>query len=357
MIYSKNMEIYGIRGRRNLEALTSHPQQVVGAELLTILDGEGVGQRIIRVRNGELDAEILVDRGFDISRIIYRGVPVHWTSPAGNRNANSFTPSAINPDGWGWLRSWPGGFLSTIGIDHVGGPRNTPNRHLHPAVTEERRFTGGFISLNSSSIEKIETDWEKGVITVQALVRQAAAFAEQLEMRRTLTFHFGEPSFNLRDEVYNRGYVSEAVQVLYHVNLGWPLVAPGTTLKKSAENLIECIDSAKSDDPLVMPNPKENEVERVWDWDASGGMQFAELTSPSIGSRGKMKFKIEWDGKQLPHFMHWRNACETLYVQGLEPATAGLQPRESDKSKAGPSPMLHKGESRVFNLNFSFDGL
>ena len=68
-----------------------------------------------------------------------------------------------------------------------------------------------------------------------------------------------------------------------------------------------------------------------------------------------LSMKIEWDGKQLPHFMQWRNACEALYVQGLEPSTTGLKGREADDSHAGPSPMLEPGDSRQFDLNFIFE--
>jgi hypothetical protein len=57
------------------------------------------------------------------------------------------------------------------------------------------------------------------------------------------------------------------------------------------------------------------------------GKQFAELTNENTAGRGRMSMKLEWDGKELPHFMQWRNACESLYVQGLEPATTGLKGR------------------------------
>ena len=158
------MKLFGLSGNRDVfRKITSHPQQAIGCELFRAMDGDMLDQRILRIRNGELEIEILVDRGFDIGRVLYRGIPTQWVSPAGFRHAHSFTPSAIEPDGWGWLRSWQGGFLSTIGIDHVGGPVTHPNRHLHPAVTGERRFVGGFVSLSPTTIEKIEVDWDKGV--------------------------------------------------------------------------------------------------------------------------------------------------------------------------------------------------
>jgi hypothetical protein len=69
-----------------------------------------------------------------------------------------------------------------------------------------------------------------------------------------------------------------------------------------------------------------------------------------------MTMRLEWDGTQLPHFMQWRNACEALYVQGLEPSTTGLLGRAKDNSHAGPAPDVAPGDSREFDLDFTFKG-
>jgi len=248
------MQLYGVNGdREKFRKLTSHPQQTIGCELFEALDGDMRAQRILRIRNGELEIEVNVDRAFDIGRVLYRGIPTQWVSPAGFRHAHTFTPGAIEPDGWGWLRSWQGGFLTTIGYDHVGGPVLHPNRHLHPAITGERRYTGGFGSISPTTIEIVNVDWDKGTIEVQAKVRQAAAFAEHLVLTRRITMNFGEATFHLSDSVRNEGFIEEPVQVLYHINLGWPLLAPGTTLKTSATELLGCIKSAEGSDHTTMP--------------------------------------------------------------------------------------------------------
>ena len=133
-------------------------------------------------------------------------------------------------------------------------------------------------------------------------------------------------------------------------------MAPGTKLKTSCTEMLGCIDSAKGDDPTTMPAPTPKGVERVWDWNAKPGKQFAELINENAAGRGEMSMRIEWDGKELPHFMQWRNACEAMYVQGLEPSTTGLAGRAADKSHAGPAPDIAPGATREFNLDFLFAG-
>ena len=90
------------------------------------------------------------------------------------------------------------------------------------------------------------------------------------------------------------------------------------------------------------------DIEQVWDWAAPAGLQWAKLTNSNAAGRGPLSMKIEWDGNQLPHFMQWRNACEAMYVQGLEPSTTGLKGRENDDSHKGPAPMVQPGKNRQF---------
>ena len=88
------MKLFGREGdRETFRKLTGHPQQLVGCELFESLDGEMRSQRVMRIRNGEIELEILLDRGFDIGRLLFRGVPMQWVSPAGFRHPHSLTPT------------------------------------------------------------------------------------------------------------------------------------------------------------------------------------------------------------------------------------------------------------------------
>lgn len=106
---------------------------------------------------------------------------------------------------------------------------------------------------------------------------------------------------------------------------------------------------------LVVKTVAESLDKGERDWNAPSGIQWAKITNSDAAGRGVMSMKLEWDGDQLPHFMQWRNACEALYVQGLEPSTTGLLGRDGDNSHAGSSPNIAPGDSRKFSLNFSFN--
>ena len=350
------MKLFGREGdRETFRKLTGHPQQLVGCELFESLDGEMRSQRVMRIRNGEIELEILLDRGFDIGRLLFRGVPMQWVSPAGFRHPHSLTPHAAEPEGWGWLRSWPGGFLTTAGYDHVGAPALKPNRHLHPGITGEWRYPHGFASFSPSSTEQISVDWEAGIIFVQGQVRQAAPYAEALVLTRRIEMNIGEPSFRIHDSVRNEGFIEEPIQLLYHFNLGWPLLAPGSRVTSSCPELLASSEAAAGVQYQVMPEPTPLDVERVWDWHALPGPQWAQLENENFAGGGSMKLRVSWDGSQLPHFVQWRNATEGMYVQGLEPSTTGIKGHSQDNSHAGPAPMIAPGQSRDFSLVISME--
>ena len=96
--------------REELRRLAGRPEQVVGAELLTRGDGSERGVRVVRVRTGEIEAEIVVDRALDIAGASVRGLPVSWISPTGVAG-----PWLADPHGWGPFRTFFGGLLTTCG--------------------------------------------------------------------------------------------------------------------------------------------------------------------------------------------------------------------------------------------------
>ena len=280
-----------------LRRRTGHPNQVVGAELVEALDGEARGQRLARLRSGDIDCDVAVDRGLDITRLAYRGLPVHWMSPAGLRHPASLDPLAMEPEGWGELRTWPGGMLSTFGYDHVGVPAVYPDRHGHPAVTATRSPIHGRSTYSPTYLRRCEvTD---GVVLLEGEVRQAAPFAEHLVLRRRLRLDIGGASVVVHDEVRNDGYVPEQVQMLYHVNVGWPVLEEGTQVRMSPHQIVATTDD-KDDDPTTMPAPLAGAVQKVWDRACSPGPQWAALISTDAAKRGPLAVVVEWDGTSLP---------------------------------------------------------
>jgi Domain of unknown function (DUF4432) len=101
--------------REELLARVGRLEQIAGIRLVEGADGAERGVRLLRCWSGAgFDFEILVDRGFDIGGVWIEGRPLAWSSPVG-----LVGPWYCEPAGIGWFRGFPGGLVSTCGLDHT----------------------------------------------------------------------------------------------------------------------------------------------------------------------------------------------------------------------------------------------
>jgi len=91
--------------------------QLGGVRLLELMEGFEKGVRVALMRAGELTLMIAFDRCLDIAHAEYKGIPLGWVSPTGIV-ASSF----YEPEGFGWLRGFFGGLLTTCSLRHIGRP-------------------------------------------------------------------------------------------------------------------------------------------------------------------------------------------------------------------------------------------
>ena len=104
--------------RPELLARVGRLEQVAGMRLVEGGDGAERGVRMLRCTSGAgFDFEILVDRGFDIGGAWIGGRPLARCSPVGL--VGLVGPWYSEPAGLGWFRGFPGGLVSTCGLDHT----------------------------------------------------------------------------------------------------------------------------------------------------------------------------------------------------------------------------------------------
>src|SRR5262245_4523875 len=94
-------------GRVDLAHRASDHSRLAGIELVTLADGPGRGVRILEARTGSgLAFRVAVDRGFDLEGLDWRGIPLGWHSPVGERNPALHQAELEN--GLGFLRVFTG---------------------------------------------------------------------------------------------------------------------------------------------------------------------------------------------------------------------------------------------------------
>ena len=71
------MKKYASLGEKNLRKYTANPRQIAGVRTSVLDDGKGRGIRVADIYNGSgLEFTVLLDRGMDIGRASFKGVPL-----------------------------------------------------------------------------------------------------------------------------------------------------------------------------------------------------------------------------------------------------------------------------------------
>jgi hypothetical protein len=316
-----------------LRRRVGHPDQLYGTRLTRIVDGPGDGIRTLHVWNAAgLRCELLVDRGFDLYRLEHRGQPVQWTGPPGLRSR-----FAYEPQGWGWLRNFHGGLLMTCGLEHVLLPIDRPTPEYQVPVDEPVHFgLHGRVANEGATLvaHEIVEDADEPLIRIRGRVVQASIFRESLWLERTVEIPLLAPTIRLRDVVVNAGFAPTHHELLYHVNLGYPLIDDGTTVR------------VPGGEPIVATRPQAAFAEVVTEHDmASADGQRAEVIVESAAGR---VLSLRYSSASLPHFYVWYMMGEGAYAIGLEPSTVGR-----DRADVTPDTYLQPGERCSYELEFS----
>lgn len=276
--------------------------QAVSVETSTVLGGTSSASRRIRIVNGDLDLEVLPDRGLDLGQLRVGGVPLAWISPTGFPRTSVF-----DGDQRGWLRAFGGGLLATCGLLNVG-PASQDGGEQHP-------MHGRYASLAADVVRADVVDEE---VVVEGVVREATVFGAHLELRRRITSPIGERVVRVADRIVNRGADPVEPMVLYHLNFGWPLVDEGTTLRSPASDVRPRDERAAlgSQTWANFPAPLHPYPEQVFEHELPPGRSVeVEVANP----RG-LTVRVRFDTAQLPGLFQWRVAEPGLYVLGVEPA-------------------------------------
>ena len=336
------MELFGRSlTRSELRRRIGRLDQVAGVEPLVLDDGPARGVHALRVRTGSgLSFTILPDRGMDIGAAEYGGMPLSWLSSAG-----VVSPSLREPEGEGWLRTFHGGLLVTCGLQNVGPPgeRDGENLGLHGRISNTPA---------SNVSRSVRWDAEGCVLEARGEVRESRTFGPNLVLRRTVSARVGESAVRIEDAVENEGFRTEPLMLLYHVNLGWPvldettrLFGPGASPEPRDE---EARAGLASWDRFAPPTPDFRE--RVFyhrPAAGAGGWAEARLENPALN--GGLALSVRFRPDELPEFVQWTMTGEGTYVVGLEPATCRVGGYEAEE-RAGRVIRLVPGEERRYRI-------
>jgi hypothetical protein len=205
--------------------------QLYGVEEMRLVGGRGDGMRLLEVRNGGgLTFTVSLDRCADLSRLSFDGVNFGFFTDCGY-----VAPYYFDPKGAGFLKSFTAGFLTTCGLRNVGEP-----------CVDDGEELGLHGTVSHIPAEKFSVDVNEEEIVITATMRDVSA----LERNLVFTREYRVPTFGntmtITDRVENKGPSPEPYQILYHFNIGYPLLSEKACLTIPSLEVAPRDDHAKT---------------------------------------------------------------------------------------------------------------
>ena len=312
--------------------------QIRGAERYILQDGKGDGMHFIYVRNGKgLEAWISVDRGGDIARVTVDGKNMGFFSPCGY-----VAPQYYDKDGLGFLKSFTAGFITTCGLTAVGSPCEDDGEVLP---------LHGTVSHIPATVCVMDED--KDGITIKLKLIDSIIFGKKLELCRVYRFSYSENTFEMIDTVNNIGDRQSPYMIMYHCNMGCPLVTENSIIKipfntQTARNELS---EKYMDTALVCEKPQVQYDERCYYYDVKDTDGIAKVGIYSVDA--SVGLVMSFDKAGLDCFTQWKMMGARDYVMGLEPGNCNADGRDVTRQK-GLLKFLEPGEKGTTKVKFSF---
>lgn len=316
--------LFGSRiSRQQLLRRIGDLSQVAGVTPSTFSDGWTRGVRRLEVRTGSgLRYDVLLDRGADIGACEIDGMSLCWMPPMRLPG-----PWYYEPRDDGWLRTGLGGLFNTAGLTHVGTPIDDEiPEYRRPGNPSEHFGVHGRAAHIPAELVSSGADWtgDECDLHVTARVRQAAAYGENLVLTRTYSSRVGESAITISDEIVNEGFNRTYFEMLYHFNVGYPLLDDGAHMDARVKRFLASLFDPTSGggDFFRYPAPQRDYTLRSAEFELepdADGLDRVTVINP--GLRGGLALELSWEHQRLPIFHSARVISEGLYFVGVEPST------------------------------------
>lgn len=284
---------------------------LAGIRQISYHDGFAQTIRAYEVTNGAMRFTVYIDKCMDIGELYYEGTPVHFQARPGMVSHQYWADGPNAP------RSIMGGMMFTCGLGNVGPLQTMENGQQQPQH--------GFIRNTPAELHGARTYWDGDdfYMEMTGTMREGALFGTNLVLRRTITTKLGDTTIAIRDEIENESATPEVpLMLMYHCNVGFPVLAPDSTLDIDALSTDYRDDVAENgvaeQSPLEFGAPILDYAEQVFyhKLKAVDNLCTATLRSPSQN----LAVSISYDQQELPYLIHWKCRDAGNYVTGIEPS-------------------------------------
>lgn len=309
-----------------------HESQHHGMEEHRLVGGKGDGMRLLEVYNGRgLELTIALDRNGDISRLKYRGINMSYFSPCGYVAPAYYEATESN-----WLKSFTAGFLTTCGLQAVGSPCEDEGEKLP--------LHGSIANIPAEQAYWYEED---GWMIVKTRTIDETIFGRKLRLHRKIAVSLEENVFLIEDTIENTGDRVEPLEILYHMNMGYPLLDEDSVVTIDSRAVAPRDAHAEEDieNWSRMEKPQAGYQERCYYHTMKDKNGYAGIYQPKLHAG----LKIQYDAEDLDCFVEWKMMGIRDYCLGLECGNCYPDGRDVMRKK-GILKFISPGEKKTYQV-------
>ncbi|MBP5216338.1 MAG: aldose 1-epimerase family protein [Bacilli bacterium] len=297
-----------------------------------LVEGKGAGMRLYEINNGNgLFMVLSPDRNMDIARLSYRGINLSYFSPCGY-----VAPAFYEGAGTNWLKSFTAGFLTTCGLEAVGSPCVDEGEvlPLHGSIANRPCEHSYFLE-------------KEDCFEIHSLTKDETIFGRKLTLNRTIVVSKVDASFTIEDVIENRGDQKSPVEVLYHMNMGYPLLDEDSVIDIPSSSVKARDAHAQTgiQEWMKMQKPTPGYQEMCYYHTFEGEEATVSIHQPKNG----ITLSISANPKILDALVEWKMMGVRDYVLGLEFGNAYPDGRDQMR-KQGMLKFLEPNEKLTYRL-------
>ena len=320
----------------------------LGFKQKRLTTARSAGVSVVTIHVGELQVDVIPTRGMGIHCVRRDNIRFGWDSPINGPVHPQWVP-VFEPSGLGWLEGFDE-MLVRCGLLSNGAPQYSDTGML------EYPLHGRIANLPAVEVF-VEIDSSSGQLRLTGSVYETRFHFCRLKMTTTYSLDLQKPDrLSIQDRVENLSDRNAEIQMLYHTNIGRPILEEGAQIVAPVK--------------MICPrNEYSAQGLSVWDSYAAPSADFSEQvyfmqlhgdasdqTTVLLHDRNKDSgFSIDFNVNELPCFSLWKNTVGEMdgYVTGLEPGVNFPNTRRFEKEH-GRVVELAPHAAAEFNLIYGF---
>ena len=299
------------------------PDAVAGTRRIELWSGKSKGVRLTQVATGTgLVYEVNESRGMDLGRCYFKGLPISYMG-----YNHEVAPEYFTAYGDGWLWQYGGGMMVGCGLTQIGGSC-TDNQEDLPQH--------GWLSNEPAEWANVSREPIGGedCLVVCGKVRESKALSRNVSLTRKITSHVGSNEILIEDSIENEGFEKQPLMLLYHFNVGHPILDKGARfLSKTVSVQPGNAVAAARTEPIneyLGPTPGYGDAVYFHKLQNENGTSLVGIVNEELG----LGLSLEFNADVLDCFTQWKFTSEGNYVAGLEPATAYVGGRAAERDRS-----------------------